>query len=63
MSIQPEKNQLWQSLAENLTFRIIDTPLIDGKKWVYYVNEKNGREYSCYEESFVNRFSPIVNRG
>lgn len=63
MTIQPQKNQLWESRVQDLVFRIVDTPVVNDQKWVYYVNEKNGKEYSCHEESFVSRFTPILNRG
>lgn len=37
----------------------------DGNTWVHYRDESNlsleagPREYSCYIESFLNRFSPV----
>ena len=34
----------------------------DGHTWVHYRNTK-GQEFSCYEESFLERFSENVNRG
>jgi len=33
----------------------------DGHKWVYYREELGNppREYSCYKESFLQRFTPL----
>jgi hypothetical protein len=33
----------------------------DGHKWVYYREERGNppREYSCYKESFLQRFRPL----
>lgn len=52
---------LWTSGDRN-EFRVIDIVDIEGKTWVHYISEKNGQEYSCYKESFIARFLPIVNR-
>jgi hypothetical protein len=30
---------------------------VDEQVWVHYKDDKN--EYSCYQESFVDRFSPL----
>ena len=33
----------------------------DGHEWVYYREEKGNppKEYSCYKESFLQRFRPL----
>jgi hypothetical protein len=38
---------------------VVDTE--DGHRWVHYRsnNGEEPKEYSCYEESFVSRFSPL----
>jgi len=46
------------------TFHVIHTIELDGHKWVHYIKENAqthdlNREYSCYEESFLQRFRPI----
>ena len=52
---------LWSG-GERNEFRVIDVVDIDGNTWVHYINESTGQEYSCYKESFIARFLPIVNR-
>jgi hypothetical protein len=51
----------WTSNGEH--FIVLATPTIDGNDWVYYRSEKpineEVREYSCYKESFLSRFSPL----
>jgi hypothetical protein len=45
-------------------FRVISVAEIDGKSWVHYRKENSQeepREFSCLEESFLARFTPIVN--
>jgi hypothetical protein len=34
---------------------------LEGNVWIHYGEYGTDREYSCYQESFVSRFSPIVN--
>jgi hypothetical protein len=58
-----KKGSRWQG-SEGKMFRVIDTVNIEGKSWVYYRLENQEiepREFSCYEESFVARFTEIVN--
>lgn len=43
-------------------FRVINVVELQGKIWVHYIKETTGQEYSCYQESFVSRFSEIKNR-
>ena len=46
-------------------FRVIDVVEADGNTWVHYrdelegFNQSSAREYSCYLESFLQRFSPL----
>lgn len=56
---------IWKDKECN-TFRVIDVVNIKGKEWVYYRKEKyssdqENREFSCYLESFVSRFTPYNN--
>jgi hypothetical protein len=50
--------------AENgKTFQVINVIEVDNHTWVYYrdlkkVNEEY-KEYSCYIESFLQRFTPL----
>jgi hypothetical protein len=46
-------------------YHIINRVEINGKTWVYYksenAKENENSEFSCYEESFLARFTPHVN--
>ena len=54
---------LWRT-TDDKKFRVINVVEADGHTWVHYRNELKGfnqsqsKEYSCYVESFVERFSP-----
>lgn len=58
-----KEGTLWGS-ADGKVFRVIKSVVIEGKEWVHYIcvcdqcdpSSKN-REYSCYEESFLLRFT------
>lgn len=56
-----KSGQLWESIG-GPEFRIINVTEVEDHTWVHYRNEKTGQEYSCYQESFVGRFSQVVNR-
>lgn len=50
--------------SDGRRFRVIDVVAVEGHTWVHYRND-NGykpvneiKEYSCYIESFVTRFTP-----
>ena len=50
--------------GEGRTFRVISVTEIDGKTWVFYRAENSDsepREFSCFQESFLSRFTPMVN--
>lgn len=45
-------------------FRVISVTEIEGKTWVYYREDTmskdvESKEYSCYAESFFQRFSEV----
>lgn len=48
-------------------FHVINTTEVNGKVWVFYKLENpekhnENTEFSCYEESFIARFSPYENQ-
>ncbi len=53
----------WTGTGDNIKFRIIQVVEIEGHTWVHYIKENtpedSNREYSCYLESFLQRFRPI----
>ena len=53
-------SQWWAGQGEK--FVIIDIITIEGYTWVHYredKNKENPKEYSCYLESFLSRFSEL----
>ena len=44
-------------------FRVLHTIEVEGHTWVHYIKdnapEDETREYSCYQESFLSRFTPL----
>jgi len=55
------KDQIWTS-TNRTEFLVLEVVDVDGHTWVHYRNVKTGDEYSCYQESFEQRFTPEVNR-
>lgn len=51
--------------GDNKRFRVLDVVEADGNVWVHYREDHgltvpaNVKEYSCYKESFVQRFRPL----
>ena len=61
--MQVDAGTLWAG-TDYKKFVVISTAVVDGHKWVYYRDDgrtDEPREYSCYEESFIQRFVPILN--
>ena len=50
----------WQAYTTTVVV-LAEVEAEDGHKWVYYRDEKGDppREYSCYKESFLLRYSPL----
>jgi hypothetical protein len=53
----------WASTGDNNKFHVIHVIEIEGHTWVHYIKENapedSNREYSCYLESFLQRFRPL----
>jgi len=53
----------WVGNSSNDKFHVIHVIELDGHTWVHYIKENSpehgNREYSCYIESFLQRFRPI----
>lgn len=63
--MQIKAGSLWAG-NDRKKFIVISVTEVDGHSWVYYRDDGRTdapREYSCYEESFTQRFTPIVNEG
>ncbi len=59
---KPEAGTIWQG-QERDQFRVLDVVDLEGHTWVHYcrVGETEPREYSCYIESFLSRFTAVIN--
>jgi len=57
------KNGSRWSGADSAIFIVIGSMILEGNEWVYYRAEKPKdhmpEEFSCYKESFLNRFRPL----
>ncbi len=51
----------WRS-ANGAIFHVIHRVEVEGKIWIHYLKENakenENKEFSCYEESFLERFKP-----
>jgi len=51
----------WVS-PENKQFHVIHVVEVEGHTWVHYISDDTqAKEYSCYIESFLQRFTPHIN--
>jgi hypothetical protein len=46
--------------TDGKVFHVLHCIELDGHLWVHYISETNAKEYSCYEESFLERFHPLA---
>lgn len=55
------EGSIWQGNDRN-QFIVLHTIEKDGNIWVHYRQngKDNNQEYSCYLESFVNRFTEVL---
>ena len=57
-----EKGSVWQSV-NGRTFQVISEVTVEGNEWIYYrrldSNIEEPKEFSCYKESFLERFVQI----
>jgi hypothetical protein len=56
-SMIPKVGSRWTGQSSSITFRVLHIVELDGHTWVHYCNEDKGDSaYSCYVESFLERF-------
>lgn len=52
----------WSSI-DGKVFHVLHVVEIEGNTWVHYILETKDanvtKEFSCYQESFLSRFSPL----
>lgn len=60
--MQVKPGTVWTSNNEK-EFVVLHVIEIEGKTWVHYRDQDcpECHEYSCYIESFIARFTPIIN--
>jgi len=56
-----EPTQIWTDSGSNEFTVLHVMPDKDGHVWIHYRDSK-GQEYSCYQESFLERFTILSNR-
>jgi hypothetical protein len=56
----PKDGSKWTGNVGDI-FHVLHTIELEGKTWIHYIKEdsKDPREYSCYLESFLERFREI----
>ena len=54
----PEVGSKWWS-GDSKIFYVKSVIELEGHTWVHYGEFKNGKEYSCYLESFLQRFAEV----
>jgi hypothetical protein len=57
----PKNGSKWAGSGQD-TFHVLSTIELEGKTWVHYIKDNtqaDPREYSCYLESFLERFREL----
>ena len=58
----PKNGSRWVGHGSHEEFLVLHTIELGGRTWIHYREKDNGeREYSCYVESFIERFKEILN--
>jgi hypothetical protein len=60
---RPKDGSRWVGTGRDV-FHVLHTIELEGHTWVHYIKETKEetneiREYSCYLESFLQRFNPL----
>jgi hypothetical protein len=53
----PNEGSRWASITE--TFIVLHTIELNDRTWIHYRKESSNQEYSCYVESFLERFTEV----
>lgn len=56
-----EAGSVWVGGTSREKFVVITVSEVSGNTWVHYRTENTNKEYSCYLDSFIQRFSRHVN--
>jgi hypothetical protein len=57
--IKPPKPGSFWSGSDSEKFRVIENVYTDDHLWVYYIRISDNKEFSCYVESFFQRFREL----
>jgi len=55
----PKDGSKWSGADSRKIFCVIYTKEIENHMWIYYREQESGNEYSCYLESFLQRFTEM----
>jgi len=55
----PKEGSKWTS-SNNVFVVVLHTIDLDNHTWVHYRKESSDQAYSCYVESFLERFTPVL---
>ena len=57
---RPKEGSKWGG-TDGKVFHVMHVIDVEGKTWVHYEQDKinESREFSCYLESFLQRFNPL----
>jgi hypothetical protein len=54
----PKPGSIWSG-SDSIKFRVIENVYTDDNVWVHYIRLTDNTEYSCYVESFLQRFRAL----
>jgi hypothetical protein len=59
----PKIGSRWIAVDNRTMFHVVHVVEVEGHTWVHYEEDNCNecREYSCWVESFLNRFTEITN--
>jgi hypothetical protein len=55
----PEVGSKWIARNNHIHFYVLHTIELEGNTWIHYKEHTSDREYSCYVESFLQRFMEL----
>lgn len=54
----PKPGSMWEG-SDSAKFRVIENVYTGDHLWVYYIRVNDSKEFSCYVESFFQRFRAL----
>lgn len=60
MQNKVERGEKWVGHTREY-FRVIDVVDLENQTWIHYMRLRDNLEYSCLKESFIHRFSKVLN--